>query len=147
MRIRLPLLPTWLRWAAVVVVAALIFYVSVITVPPETVIDRGRPDIIPLDKWRHFVAYAAFGGSLAYATTDWRVDVRWLAIGVVGVAVVYGVGIEFSQAVLPARYYSLGDAYANALGGLLVIPYYGLIRYVEFVPVRDWLGSVTADAS
>jgi len=142
MRVRVPLLPAWLRWSAVVVLAAFISYVSVITVPPETVIDRGKPDLVPLDKWRHFVAYAVFGLSVAYATTDWELRARYLLVGVVGLTVIYGVGIEVSQSFLPARYFSLGDAYANALGGILVKPYYLLREYAEFIAVDEWLRMV-----
>lgn len=136
--VRAPLLPRWLRWLAVAGLAGFIFYVSVITSPPGTV-DSVKPDPIPLDKWRHFLAYAAFGGALAYATTDWDVDPRLLAAGVIGVTVIYGVGIEFWQSLVPDRYFSLGDAYANALGGLLVVPWYLVRPKLEFVPLESWL--------
>jgi VanZ family protein len=136
-----PLLPGWVRWLFVAVVGAFIFYVSIVTVPPETALDT-RPDMIPLDKWRHFLAYAAFGGTLAYATTDWELDRRMLAAGVVGVTVLYGVGIEVGQSALPARYFSLGDAYANALGGLLVTPWYAIRSRLSFVPVRELVAAV-----
>jgi len=145
---RLPLLPRWLRWLAVTGVAGFIFYASVLTVPPETAaeaVDAAKPtDAIALDKWRHFLAYAAFGGALAYATSDWDVDRRVLAVGVVGVTVLYGVGIEFWQSQLPERYFSLGDAYANAVGGLLVVPWYVVRSRLEFVPVRSWVRTVVS---
>jgi hypothetical protein len=67
--LRLPLLPWWVRWAAVAGLAAFIFYASIVTVPPETVLDQVRPGpeaLLPLDKWRHFLAYATFGYALAY---------------------------------------------------------------------------------
>ncbi len=144
MEIRAPLLPPWLRWIAVAGLAVFIFYVSIVTVPPETVavVDAGRPPVVPLDKWRHFVAYAALGTALAYATTDWEVDTRLLAVSVVGVTVIYGVGIELGQSFRPNRYYSIGDAYANALGGLLVVPYYLVRPYLEFVPALSLLRSL-----
>jgi hypothetical protein len=44
-----------------------------VTVPPETVVDQLRPGperLLPLDRWRHLLAYATFGYTLAYATTD-----------------------------------------------------------------------------
>lgn len=136
-----PLLPSWVRWLAVAVVGAFIFYVSIVTVPPETALDT-RPDLVPLDKWRHFLAYAAFGGALAYATTDWEADGRLLAVGVIGVTVLYGVGIEVGQSLLPQRYFSLGDAYANALGGLLATPWYAIRSRLSLVPVRQLVASV-----
>ncbi len=69
MELPVPLASAWLRWTGVGVVAAVIFYASILIAPPETVLDA-RPGLVPLDKWRHFLAYAAFGYALAYATTD-----------------------------------------------------------------------------
>jgi VanZ family protein len=143
MRVRVPLLPRWFRWAAVVGLAAFIFHTSILSTPPE-IVDPVKPDLLPLDKWRHFVAYAAFGGALAYATTDWDVDGRTLAVGVILVTVVYGIGIEFGQSMIPKRYFSLGDAYANALGGVLVVPYYLVRPYLAFAPLQSWVRSLTA---
>lgn len=125
-----------------VAIGGFIFYASVLTVPPETVVDAvkpGPPELIQLDKWRHFVAYGAFGGALAYATSDWEVRKRYVAVLVVGVTVLYGVGIEFWQSFLPERYFSVDDAYANALGGVLVTPWYLVRSRVEFVAVGDLL--------
>lgn len=144
MTLRVPLLPRWLRWLAVVGLAGFIFYTSILTTPPGTV-DPVKPALVPLDKWRHFLAYAAFGGALAYATTDWDTDWRVLAVGVVGVTVVYGVGIEAWQSFIPNRYFSLGDAYANALGGLLVVPWYLVRSRLNFVAIRPWLEGLIAN--
>ena len=142
MQLCAPLLPRWLRWTAVAALAVFIFYVSILTVPPETVVDQGKPNPIPLDKWRHFIAYAAFGGALAYATTDWDWRSRTLAVAVIGLTVLYGVGIEFGQSFMPQRYFSVGDAYANALGGILVVPWYLARPYIEFIPPVRLLKSV-----
>ena len=133
-RLPFPLLPAWLRWTLVIALVAFVFYVSIITAPPETPIDT-RPDLIPLDKWRHFLAYAAIGGSLAYATTNWHGSQRALALGVFTVTVVYGVGIEYWQSFLPNRYFSLGDAYANAIGGVLALVWYVIRPRLEFRPI------------
>ena len=73
------------------------------------------------------------GYALAYATTDWNWNRQVLAIFVIGVTVVYGVGIEFGQSLTPDRYFSLGDAYANALGGFLVTAWYIARPHIEFV--------------
>ncbi|MDG5775805.1 VanZ family protein [Haloarculaceae archaeon H-GB2-1] len=136
-QIRLPLLPTWARWLAVVAVAVIIFYASVVVVPPSEPVVPGKPDFVPLDKWRHFLAYAGFAGTLAYATTDWERP-RWqIAAVVVGTAVAFGIGVEFAQAQVPYRYFSVEDAYANALGGLLVTPLLRLQRHVEWVGVTE----------
>lgn len=135
-RIRLPLLPAWLRWLGVVVVASFIFYTSVLTTPPANpVVPTFDP--IPLDKWRHFLAYAALGGSLAYATSDSDRETWQLAVLVIGVTVAYGVGIEFWQSFVPNRYASIGDAYANTLGALLVTPWHLLRSRIALWPVFD----------
>ena len=139
-KLRLPLAPAWLRWTFVGGVGAFIFYASILTVPPETAVDAARPvpELVPLDKWRHSVASAARGGTLAYATADWDASDRTGALVVVGATVLYGVGIEFGQSLVPYRYFSVGDAYANALGGVLVLPWYAVRRFVELVPVGRW---------
>jgi VanZ like family. len=137
MDLRLPLLPAWLRWSAVVGIAGIIFYASILTVPPETALDT-RPDLIPLDKWRHFIAYAALGNSLAYATIDWDMETRRLAVAVFAVVILYGVGIEFGQSLTPDRYFSIGDAYANALGGVLILPYYIIQSHLQFVSLPEF---------
>lgn len=140
--VRVPLLPPWLRWSAVVGVAGVLFYASVLTVPPEdpvVVAPPGPDDLIPLDKWRHFVGYAGFGGALAYATTDWDWPARRLALLVVGVTMVYGVGIEVWQYFVPVRYFSVADAYANALGGALVTPWFLVRSRLTFVSAREWV--------
>ena len=147
MRLSVPVLPRWARWATVAGVASVIFYTSIVTVPPETVLDRTNPGGLDsfqlrLDKWRHFLAYAAFGYALAYATADWRLTIRRRAAFVLGVAVLYGVGIECGQSLVPERYFSVGDAYANALGALLVAPWYLIRPSLVFVPLRTWLSAI-----
>jgi VanZ family protein len=145
MRLRLPLLPWWVRWAAVAGLAAFILYASIVTVPPETVVDQLRPGpeaLLPLDKWRHFLAYATFGYALAYATADWEVETRRLAALVLVTTVLYGVGIEFGQSLVSGRYFSAGDAYANALGAVLVVPWYALRNRVAFVSLRSWVDTL-----
>lgn len=135
--VRLPLIPRWMRWAGVVAVAGFIFYTSIVALPPspDKAVVPGKPSPVPLDKWRHFLAYAALAGSLVYATVDLDRPARHRLVLVVGVAVLYGIGIEFGQSQIPNRYFSLGDAYANAIGGLLVTPWYLIRSHVEFRPV------------
>ncbi|WP_245180710.1 VanZ family protein [Haloarcula amylovorans] len=94
---------------------------------------------MPLDKWRHLVAYAVLAGTLVYATDDWLLERRWTVLAVVFATVLYGIGIEVGQSFLPSRYFSLGDALANIVGALLVAPWYLLRRYVTFAGVQSWL--------
>jgi len=141
MQVRVPLVPTPLRWLFVLGLAGFVLYTSLVIVPPETVVDTWKPTLLPLDKWRHFLAYAAVGYALAYAVADWEQPTHRLAAAVVAVTILYGVGIEVGQSFVPRRYFSLGDAYANALGGVLVVPYYLVRRCLTFVPVGELSGS------
>lgn len=141
MNARLPLFPRWVRWGIVFVVGGYIFYASLITIPPVTAVDAAKPSILPLDKWRHFVAYAAFGGTLAYATADWHIRLRYRALAVILITLTYGMGIEIGQIFAPHRYPSVTDAYANAIGGLLILPWYVLRPRIEFRRISDLLPS------
>ena len=135
-----PLLPSPVRWTGVLLVAGVIAYLSVLAAPPEDpmLVD---PVFFALDKWRHFLAYGVLGWTLAYATADWQRP-RWaLALGVVGVVTGYGLGIEGLQALQPDRYFTLGDATANAIGGLLVLPWFALRPYVDLVAVPERNGN------
>jgi len=99
-----PLLPWWLRSVGVAGLAAFIFYASIVTVPPGTVVDQLRPgleSLLPLDRWRHLLAYAAIGYALAYATTDWNVRTRRLAALVLVTTVLYGAGIDHRPSLVP----------------------------------------------
>lgn len=135
----LPLLPAPLRWTGVAVVAVAIFGFSVLAVPPA---DPGpAPPLLPLDKWLHVLGYAGLGGALAYATIDWDWPTPWLVVGVVCVVTVYGAGIEVWQATVPERYFSVADAIANAVGGLLAAPLLALRHRLTLVSLRDLLGN------
>jgi VanZ family protein len=57
--------------------------------------------------------------------------------------VLYGIGIEYGQSLVPERYVSLGDAYANALGAVLVLPWYLLRNRVAFVSLRSWVDTLS----
>lgn len=128
---RIPLVPTWLRWVAVAVVAVAIFYLSVVAAPPEDPVVP-KPDPFALDKWRHFLAYGALSTTLAYALADrpWR-TATVVVLGV-GAAVAYGVGIEAIQSLVPYRHFSPGDAVANATGAVLASPLYVALRRTPF---------------
>lgn len=135
-RMRLPLLPTSVRWLGVFTVAGFIFYVSVITVPPEQPVVPGRPDFVPLDKWRHFLAYGTFGYALAYALTD-VATARWRkALIVLMIVAAFGGGIELGQSLLPERYFGIDDFIANQIGALLSLTWYLLEPRISFIPLR-----------
>jgi hypothetical protein len=135
MGVPVPLLPRWMRYLGVAFVVGVVFYTSVLLTPPTTPILPVKPSLLPLDKWRHLLAYAAVAGSLVYATLDSDRPTHRLALAVVLVTVLYGVGIELVQSQIPNRYFSVADAYANAVGALLVTPVYLLRSRLRLVPV------------
>jgi VanZ family protein len=146
MRVVLPLVPKALRWAGVVAVAAFIFYASVLTDPPAVASESvtGGEDVFRVltetvgfaqDQWRHFAAYGTLGAALAYAVADWGRE-RWQrALVVVGVAVLYGLGVECTQYFIPERAFDVRDIVANTLGAVLVLPWYLVCPAVERRPL------------
>ncbi|QGX94848.1 hypothetical protein EI982_08620 [Haloplanus rallus] len=110
----IPLVPRWFRYCGVGIVAAVLFYFSVLSAPPAS----PRPSPF-WDKQLHFLGYAGFTLALAYATAHLR-DRLWMRIILVlAIAVGYGLLIESIQWFQPNRYFSLGDALANVLGAVL----------------------------
>jgi VanZ family protein len=113
--------PGWARWVAVVAVAGGILYASVLDptdsggLPP-----LGPLGLVGLDKWLHAVAYAGLAGVLAVALSPGRRFARAAVLAVV-LAVGYGVALEFVQAPLPERYFSVADMAADAVGAVLAV--------------------------
>ena len=137
----LPLLPRFLRYTAVAVVAAIIFYGSLITVP-ETTVDDLRPFAIEPSHWRHLVAYFTLACSLAYATDHWTLP-RWKhAALVIAIAASYGIAMEAGQAFLPHRSpFLISDAFVNTIGASGVLLWYLVRPYLELRPITDYFGS------
>jgi VanZ family protein len=136
-RLRLPLLPKWLRWSAVLAVAGVILYSSVIAVPPG--VDRGQALIPHFDKVLHGIAYAALGVAIAYALLGSRYSRGQRALLVIAVAATYGVAIEVLQGQLTTRTASAADALANVVGALFALVWYAIVDHVEFVRARRLL--------
>ncbi|WP_335999003.1 VanZ family protein [Halorientalis halophila] len=134
-RLPVPLVPTWVRWLGVAAVAGFVFATSVLVAPPSEPVVPGKVDPVPLDKWRHFLAYAAIAYALAYALADSDRPRIQLAVGVVCLTVLYGIGIELWQWTIPNRFFSLADAYANALGAALVVAWYAIEPRLDYRPV------------
>jgi VanZ family protein len=125
-RLRLPLLPRWLRAVAVVAVAATIAYFSL----QDTV---RRPSAGPFwDKQVHFLGYAGFTLVAAYATAHLRDRPYRRALLVVVSVVCYGVLMELLQAPIPGRQFSVLDMLANTAGTLLVSAWFVVERRVRY---------------
>lgn len=128
----IPLLPAWIRWLLVVAVAGLIFVFSVLVGP------AAPPDPGPFwDKQLHFAAYATLAVALAYATARSDIESYRRPLAVVGIAIVYGIAIEFVQAPLPDRFFSVADMAANAVGALLGLAYLVVEQRMQYAPVGE----------
>jgi len=110
--------PVWLRWLAVAVVAGGIFYVSLLVAPTSGLAPLGPLGLVGMDKWLHALAYVGLAGTLAVALAPDREAGR-VALLALALAVGYGVGIEFAQAPLAERAFSVADMAANATGASL----------------------------
>ena len=135
----LPLLPRSIRYTAVAVVAGIICYGSLVTVP-ETTIDDIRLTFIQPSHWRHIVAYATLATALAYATDHWELPRRRHAILTIATATVYGVAMEAGQALLPHRSpFLVTDVLVNTLGASLVLVWFLLRPYLDLRAVSTFL--------
>lgn len=124
-KLPVPLLPRLARWAGVLVVAAVIFYFSVL--------DAVKGGEVPLwDKQLHFVAYAGLTVAAAYATAVWRRTAPRRAVVVLLAVLGYGLGIELIQGTLPGRDYSSVDLLANAIGVALGSVWFVVESYVVY---------------
>lgn len=144
-RVPVPLVPAWLRWLGVAVVAGVVFVTSVLVAPPSDPVVPAPPSLLPLDKWRHFLAYGALAYALAYAVADSDRPRTQLAAGVFAVTVLYGVGIELWQWTLPNRFFGIGDAYANAIGAALVVVWYAVEPRLRFLRLSALLDADQSD--
>lgn len=132
--VRVPLVDAELRWTGVACIGAVIFLLSVVLSPPADPVTV-RPNTVPLDKWRHFVAYAALGISFAYATADWDRPTSHVVLATVLVTGSYGLGLELVQGLLPGRHFAVLDAAANLIGVLLSSVWYLVQPYVDLYEV------------
>lgn len=133
--VRVPLLPARTRWALVALVAAIIFYASVLAVPPS------GPETGPIgvDKFYHAGGYFGLGLAVAYALVDAERPLAVRLAVVFALPVVYGVGVEVAQAFVPVRAFDPIDALANAVGAALAVGAYAVaekLAVVRPVPIE-----------
>ncbi|WP_134671392.1 VanZ family protein [Halorussus marinus] len=112
--------PGWVRWLGVAVVAGVLFYGSVLDAPGSGLSPLGPFGTFGLDKWLHGLGYAALAAALASALAADR-SALVAALLAAAIAVAYGVGIEFVQASIPERSFSVGDMAADAVGAVLAV--------------------------
>ncbi|MFC4550162.1 MULTISPECIES: VanZ family protein [Halorussus] len=122
------------QWVGVALVAGVIFYGSVLDSPGASLSPTGPLGLVGLDKWLHALGYAALGAALAVAL---RGDADRAILLAVVVSVGYGVGIEFVQAAIPARHFSVADMAADTVGAAVGAgATAGLLRLLERVRRR-----------
>ncbi|GAA0512879.1 VanZ like family protein [Halorubrum aquaticum] len=136
-RIRLPLIPRGVRWAAVALVALVILLYSVVPAPGSSTFRTGPFGLLGFSTWLHLLAYGGLAATLAYTLQDTpRPDWQVLALVFCAVAA-YGAGIELLQSTLSARYATYDDVLTNASGaGLAVVGWRIVTRYVRFYRAR-----------
>lgn len=132
-RLRLPLIPRWLRVTATITVALVILIYSIRDPPGSGTIRMGPFGLLPYTMWLHLLAYGGLAGTVAYALHEHpRPDWQHVLLVVVVVAV-YGIGIELLQSTLADRQADLADAGVNTLGaGLAAIAWRVLSRSARF---------------
>ena len=133
MRLPLPVFPRSLRYLAVTIVCGIIFYFSVLAIPPET--GAPAPDIIDLPTWRHFLAYFVLGLSIAYALTDRSISRKRKVLLVFVLATGYGAFIELAQGFVPERHMEVTDVFINAASVSVSLCWYLVEPYVEHVDI------------
>lgn len=133
MRVPTPVAPRRIRWISVCAIAAVIFYFSVLAIPPDT----ASPDGIALPTWRHVLAYVALGYSLTYAFCDFELPrtQRFLIVLLLGTS--YGICIELCQAFVPERTASVVDALVNALAVGSTIVWYTVEQRLRFIRAQE----------
>ena len=136
-RLRLPLVPRWLRWLLVVAVLATLLVFSVVRPPGMTGRALGPLGVFPLTTWLHAIGYAGLAFVLAYAfRTSPRPDWQVLCV-VFALATAYGAGIELIQSTLAYRSFDVGDILVNALGAAVAVTGWKLlVRRVRFYRCR-----------
>lgn len=106
---RVPLAPRWLRVGALVLLAAVITYLSFS--PAARV--PGGPRSFGLG---HAVGYAGLSLGLAYALARWRPRPWVKALVVFALTMGYGLAMEVGQLFRPTRTFQLVDLGLNAVG-------------------------------
>lgn len=136
-RLRLPLVPRWLRWVGVLCVVVVIGYYSIVPPPIPGRLRTGPLGMFAVSTWLHFIAYGGFAVTLAYALADSPRPGWQLLVVVFGIAVGYGLLLELIQGLLPRRTMSGSDVFVNALGAsVAVVGWRMLRRYVRFYRLK-----------
>lgn len=135
-RLVVPLCPQSFRWFVVVGVTIAIVILSLVP-PPADIQSAGQSD-----KILHFFAYFGLAGTITYATTELRSQLRVRSLVIFFGAIGVGLGVELLQGMLPYRFFTLGDLLANTVGAGLMLLWLPIERYVEYTPLGDYISEV-----
>lgn len=113
--VRLPLLPRSLRITLLFLIAGLIIVYSIIPLP-RMFFEFGPIGLLPLRSYLHFVVYIGFTACLVYVFADAPYANTHILLGVFGIAVAFGLVMEFIQLGLPHRRFRYSDIGMNAIG-------------------------------
>jgi VanZ family protein len=119
--------PRWLLWAPPIAYAALIFYISSLSMPLPELTTRVS------DKLLHGVEYAALGVLLCRALRGERFAWRLCVVLAVVLASAYGASDEWHQSFVPERNSDVLDWITDTVGGAL-----GSIVYRWLAPLIRW---------
>lgn len=153
-RIPIPVLPDPVRWLAVLAVAGVILYFSVLALPPAEPVTPtssavvGDPSsgdtsggslsiAISLEQFRHFAGYFVFGLTLAYAIITNRRPLPHKALVVIAAVILFGGSIEFLQSFVPRRSFSLTDFLVNTVAGMASLGWFLLERFTHPITVPE----------
>lgn len=134
--VRIPLVSRPIRYGAVVLVAVVIFFLS-IQEPTGTGVYYGPLGMIRRDKWSHAIGYAILTMTIVYAfvapvSSDPTDRQRRLALSIC-LAVAFGVCMEFIQWPIPFRTASAIDAIADFIGSCVVAIVWWLVMRTRAV--------------
>ena len=126
-----------LRWAITLAIATTVLYFSVGSAPPsgtsQTSVFAYFPAVFGFgsSQWLHFCAYAGLACAFAFAIRHWQLPHWQRAVVVIGVASLYGVGIEFAQSLTATRVFDVTDMLANTSGASLVVVWYAITYILD----------------
>jgi|AntDeeMinimDraft_6_1070357.scaffolds.fasta_scaffold09146_2 hypothetical protein len=122
-RLRVPLLPVWVRGSIVIVTLGVVLYYSIVPAPGSGSLVTGPFGLLPYSTWLHVLAYTGLTIVFAYTTAHVK-QAKWRHLTVVFVVVVtVGIIIEMVQYTLPTRSFSWVDIATNTAAtsiGLLI---------------------------
>lgn len=125
-----------LQWFVVLLVAAIICYLSVFASPDVGVSRLGPLGLVGRDKWFHAVGYAVFAVSIVVALASHRYRRHAILLAVVG-AVGFGIAMEFAQLAVPLRHTSDMDVIADTVGAVGGVAGWSLVARRDEADLRS----------